>query len=269
MSGPGNLAFTLDTDVKLASASGDAIDIVSSTAKSAVTASAIGPESNLASGTKFSVEDESTSSVIAKADSALTGGTRTQIQVVSEKDITNAESQIVTKAQNFIKSDVTKTLGSDALMLKPLTKVTIQSQDADNEVGTEAGSVELKSEVIIGYSYISTEKLREIITKTLQSKVQKGLSISKKNLTLSVLSVSTKNDKVQVSLKASAIAVPPLTDKEILDSIVGKTAGTLQTLAKEKYHAQSVEFTVEHPIGVFKNILPLFSGNIKLRFLYP
>ena len=267
--GPSNLAFTLDADVKLASASGDAIDIVSSNAKSAITASAIGPESNLASGTKFAVADESTTSVVAKADSALAGGTKTQIQVVSEKDIANAEAQIVTKAQSFIKTDIAKSVGSDALMLKPLTTVTTRSQVADNEVGVEAGSVQLKSDVTIGYSYVSAEKLRAAIVNALSTKIQKGLSVTEKNLTFNVLSVTTKNGKVQLSIKATARAVPPLTEKDILQSITGKTVGTLQSLAKERYHAQSVEFVVDHPVGVFKSILPLFAGNIKLRLLYP
>ncbi len=269
LAGPGNLSFTLDSDVKLASASGDAIDIVSSSAKSAITASAIGPESNLASGTKFSVADESTTSVIAKADSALTGGTRTQIQVVSEKDIANAEAQIITKAQNFLKTTTTKSLGKDTFILKPLISVKTTAQEVDNEVGVEAGSVLLKSNVLISYSYVSNEKLRESITKALAPKIQKGLTVANKNLSYSVLNVSNKNGDVKLSVKANARAVPPLTDDEILNSIAGKTVGTLQSLAKEKYHAQSVEFTVEHPLEIFKNILPLFANNIKLRLLYP
>lgn len=267
--GPGNLSFTLDTDVKLASASGDAIDIVSSSAKSAVTASAIGPESNLASGTKFSVADEATSSVVAKADGGLTGGTKTQIQVVSEKDLTNAEAQITTKAQNFLKNEVTKSLGKDAFILKPLIVVKTTAQDVNNEVGVEAGSVLVKSNVVISYSYVSNGKLRESITKALSSKIQKGLTVADKNLSYNVLNVSNKNGDVKLSIKATARAVPPLTDEEILSSITGKTVGTLQNLAKEKYHAQSVEFTVEHPVDIFKNILPLFAKNIKLRLLYP
>ena len=267
--GPGNLTFTLDTEVKLASASGDAVDIVSSSAKSAITAAAIGPESNLVSGTKFSVAEEPSTTVIAKADSALTGGTKTQIQVISEKDFANAEAQIIAKAQNYVKNNVTKTLGEDALILKPLTTVTTKSQVADNEVGVEAGSVELKSEVVLGYSYVSLESLRATIIKSLQSKINDGLSVPEKNLTFNVQSVSNKNDKVSLSIKATARAVAPVTDEEILRSITGKTVGTLEKLAKEKYLAQSVEFTVEHPVGVFKNILPLFSKNIKLRLLYP
>jgi len=267
--GPGNLSFTLDTDVKLASASGDAVDIVSSTAKSAITASTIGPESNLASGTKFSVADEPTSLVIAKADSALAGGTKTQIQVVSEKDIANVEAQIVAKANDYIKINIAKAIGTDAIILKPLTTVKTKSEVADNEIGTEAGSVVLKSNVTIGYSYVSTEKLRSAVIRALKPKAQKGLTISEKNLSFNVLNVTSKNDVVQLSLKATARAAPPVESDEILRSITGRSVKELQNLAKEKYNAQSVEFTVEHPIGLFKNILPLFPVNIKLRLLYP
>ena len=267
--GPGNLSFTLDSDVKIASASGDAADIVSSTAKSAVTASSIGPESNLASGTKFSVDDESGSSVIAKSDSSFTGGTKTQIQVVAEKDIAKATTQINEKANTYVKDMVEKSLSSDALLLSSLTNVDTQSKESDNKVGAEADSVNVKAVTVLNYSYVSKEKLRMAVAKALQPKVQKGFVIDNKNISLKILSVSQKNEVIQISLKATAHAVPPATEDEIIKSVKGKTIGALQKLAKEKYQAQSVEFVVEHPIGLFKNILPLFSDNIKLRLLYP
>jgi len=269
LTGPGNLTFTLDADVKLASASGDAIDIVSSTAKSSITATAIGPESNLASGTKLSVADESTATVVAKVDGGLTGGTRSQIQVVSEKDIANAEAQIKTKAQVYIQEKVVKSAGSDALILKPLTTVATRSQVENNEVGSEASSVEIKSEVRVGYSYISIKKIKSTVIGVLKSKVQNGLRIADKNLSFNILKVSGGEDDVKLSIKAIAKAVPPFTEQEILKAIVGRTVGALQTLAKERFHAQSVEFVVDHPIAIFKNFLPLLAGNIELLLLYP
>lgn len=269
LTGPGNLSFTLDSDVKIASASGDAADIVSSTAKSAVTASAIGPESNLASGTKFSVADESGSAVIAKSDGSFAGGTRTQIQVVSDKDVAKAESQIKEKARAFVKETVGKKLTTDALLLDSLTAIDIQSQQADKAVGAEADSVTLKATVAVTYSYVSKDKIKESLTKVVLPKVQKDLVVEQKNLSYNLLKVASKDGVTQLSIKSTVRAVPPAEEKEILSSIVGKTVGTLQDLAKEKYHAQSVEFVIEHPIGVFKKILPPFSNNIKLRLLYP
>ncbi|MGB3019717.1 MAG: hypothetical protein WBB58_00690, partial [Microgenomates group bacterium] len=73
----------------------------------------------------------------------------------------------------------------------------------------------------------------------------------------------------QLLIKATVRAVPPDGEKEMISSMVGKTTSALQELAKDRYHAQSVEFVVEHPIALFKNILPPFSNNIKLRLLYP
>jgi len=269
INGPGNLSFTLDADVKIASASGDAADIVSSTVKSAVTASVIGPESNLASGTKFSVADESGSSVIAKNDGSFTGGTKTQIQVVSDKDIAKSEEQIKEKARQFAKDKAAKSLTSDALLLSSLTGIEIQSKNADKAVGTEAESVTVKAEVVVTYSYVSKEKLKLSLIKVLLPKVQKGLVVESKNLSYKILSVTNKNGVTQLLIKATVRAVPPDGEKEMISSMVGKTTSALQELAKDRYHAQSVEFVVEHPIALFKNILPPFSNNIKLRLLYP
>lgn len=269
ITGPGNLSFTFDSDVKIASASGDAADIVSSTAKSAVTASAIGPESNLASGTKFSVADESGTTVIAKSDGSFTGGTRTQIQVVSDKDVAKAESLIKEKARSFVKEQVGKKLTTDALLLDSLTTIDIQSKDTDKAVGAEADSVTLKATVAVTYSYVSKDRIKDSLTKAVQPKVQKGLVVDQKNLSYTLLKVVSKDGVTLLSIRSIVRAVPPVDEKEILSSIAGKTVGTLQNLAKEKYHAQSVEFVIEHPIGVLKKILPPFSNNIKLRLLYP
>lgn len=267
--GPSNLSFKLDAEVKVASASGDAIDIISSSAKSSVTASSIGPESNLAAGTKFTVGDESNSNVVAKNDSSFVGGTKTQIQIVSEKDIANAETKIDNLAQDYLKKNIAKSIGTDAVLLKPLTIIKILTEDLDNQLGEEASSVTLKAEVSLSYSYLSSSKLRKVIADSLRSKIQKNLTISERDIKYKVLTVKDIKGDVQVEVKSTARAVSPVTEAEILKSISGKSIDAMQTLAKEKYQAQGMEFTITHPIKLFQSILPLFPNNIKLSLLYP
>ena len=83
----GSLKFTLDSDVTIASksAGSDYVDVPGK-ANVAITAATIGTDHNIASGTEFTVASFGKDSYVAKNDSALTGGTSEEVQVVGKDD---------------------------------------------------------------------------------------------------------------------------------------------------------------------------------------
>ncbi|MEK7551379.1 MAG: baseplate J/gp47 family protein, partial [Patescibacteria group bacterium] len=89
----GGVKFSLDEGVKVASASGDLFSGTKpGTTNVKVTASEIGTEGNLPSGSKFNVGTSKT--VAAKNDSAFSGGTKKSVTVVSDKDLAKLRSEL-------------------------------------------------------------------------------------------------------------------------------------------------------------------------------
>ncbi|MEI8232545.1 MAG: hypothetical protein WCG44_02260 [bacterium] len=83
----GSLKFTLDEDVTVASksASSDYVDVPGK-ASVAMTASTIGSDSNVASGTEFTIASFAKDSYVGKNDEGLTGGSSKEVKVISKDD---------------------------------------------------------------------------------------------------------------------------------------------------------------------------------------
>lgn len=263
------LEFVLDGEVKVASASGDASAITSSTAKGAITARAIGPESNLAAGTKFSVADESSASVLGKNDSALSGGTKREIQTVAKEDVVALQKSISTQASAFTKAKINKKLEKGSSLLSQLTTVKNVSTDLSAEEGEEADTVSLKSGVQITHYFYKDSQLKKLIAQEFQKRAKKGYVLSEDNIAYTVRSVKKDGDNFVINLDARAKAAPPVSINEIRDQIVGKSSADLEKIMREKFAATGIEFVVKHPIGFLEFWLPLIKQNIRVSVVYP
>ena len=104
--GPGNLQFQLTSEVNVASSSAnlDMGIITMGQTKAVATAVDIGPESNIKEGTKLTFKDFSENELLARSSNPFTGGTRTQINIVSKTDIDDLTSQITADVdQNYLR----------------------------------------------------------------------------------------------------------------------------------------------------------------------
>src|SRR3989338_5003136 len=129
-----NLKFVLESEVKIASATGDASSPLPSTAKVSVVAEEIGEEYNLTANTKFTIEGKS-KNLLAKNDSALTGGSKKQIQTVAKKDQEDLLDTILNKAKKETPS--IKALSGE-IVAASLSRVDFSKTDFSRELGEES-----------------------------------------------------------------------------------------------------------------------------------
>lgn len=262
-----NLAFTLDSDAKVASASGDASAITSGTAKVGVTAMAIGPDSNLATGSRFTVADESSTVVIAKNESAFSGGTKRQVQVVSEKDIDAAESLVNDKAKDAVTRDV-RASGSGRVLLDSLTTYDTVTQSLSSKAGEGASSLTLKANVESKYYYIQDSDVKTVLARIFAQKKRENLSITEKQIQYRVTQAKKKGEDITLAISATGHAVLPVREHDIAQSLITKSVRDAVQIAKTKFSAQSMEYSVEHPLPFLQGVLPVISQNITIRLQY-
>ncbi len=262
-----NLAFTLDSDVKVASASGDASSITSGSAKVGVTAMAIGPDSNLTSGSRFTVAEESSSVVIAKNDTALSGGTKRQVQVVSEKDIETAESLVKRKAQEAVQSD-SGARSPGATVLGTLTTHDITAKTVSSKVGEGASSLSMKASVESQYYTVKDTDVKKRLLEIFGTKKKAGLRITEKQVTYRITQVKQRDESITLTINATGHAVLPVTETEIAQSLVVQSADAAVEVVKSKFKALSMEYSVEHPLPVLRNTMPIIPQNITIRLQY-
>lgn len=263
------LKFVLEDKVTVASASvAPDLSLQPGKGKASVLAEEIGPESNLAKDQKFQVGDFPQNRYLANNENAFSGGSKRNVQTVSEEDVSSLEDAILAKAKKHVDGQVKSKLPQGAVLLPQLTSYDLGEITYSQKVGDEATSVEGKSAAQITYFTYKQKDFLQIINLNLKPEVKSGFKISDKATNYKIKEINQDDDNYLFSVDVRTKAVEDIKTAELLAKTRGKTSEKLQNLVKDEYHADGVELEVSHPIPWLKNWLPLFKKNINLEISY-
>ncbi|MEK7096875.1 MAG: hypothetical protein AAB859_01000 [Patescibacteria group bacterium] len=258
---PNNLKYILESEVKVASATGDASSSQPSTVKVSVVAAEIGEGYNLAASTKFSIEGKS-NNLLAKNDSAFSGGSKKQIQTVSKKDQEDLKASIVSKAKKQIPS--IKILPDEAIA-SSLSTTDFNKTIFSKEIGEESNKLTLQATVDTTQYLYNKKLFIDKILVLLRPEVDSGYKLEKENISYTVNKISKDDQNLKVDTKIKAKAVIKISDDEIKKSLLGKNQSAIKEILKSQYKIDGYNLDISEPLPIFKNYLPFFLKNIILK----
>jgi hypothetical protein len=225
-----SLKYSLDKDVSVASASGDVFSgTTPGTANVTVTASDIGQDYNLPSGTKFSVG--SSSDTAAKNDNAFSGGTKKSITVVSNDDLNKLLSNLPKNLEQKAKDDLKTKQTSDKTIISPFISEDVTNKSFNKKENEESSSVTLNGTVEFNaISYLNKDM--EDFANSLFTSDEKIMS---DNLTITAKNIKPqKNDTIIADLTVNAKLMPKVNLDDLRKQIAGfsvtKANNTLSNL---------------------------------------
>ncbi len=254
----GDLQFTLDNNVSIASAS--AVKLTTNTG--AITANVIGAKSNLASGTIFTIKGYSLSEAAAQNDQALSGGTSKDVAVVSRIDQDNLVKALTTELVDKAKQDLTSSVSGTEQLIDTTIKTSVVDKTFVEELDQEAKELHGKATIAVsGISYNKTD-LVSLLSGTLGDDLPSGYTFDPKytNVTLSDTQVK-KDGKVTATAQLSGVAIPQLDLPRITQALAGKTMGAAQEYLKSINGVGAAAFRFQ--LSLFKN-LPINKHNISV-----
>lgn len=262
----GNLSFTLDNDVSIASASESLASgtVTFGKANGAIIALKLGPQSNLPANTEFSLKDIGTSVMVARNDTALSGGSSKVVTVVSRADydklIADLTRELIAKAQAELGNSVT---GSERLIEETI-KTTVTSKkfnaELDQEVQEFAGTITI---AISGISY-RNEDIAALFADLVAANVPTGYTMRGAGDTVLVKTMKMQKDgSITMQVEYQGQALPVFDLPAIKAKLAGKTPVQAQEILKEISGIGGVEIgTVIRSLWGQK--LPAKSGNIAI-----
>ena len=165
--------FTLDSNVNIASASGDIFSgTTPGTTQTTVTAQNIGTDANVPSGTTFTIGSSNT--VAAKNDNAFSGGTKKTVTVVSSNDIAALRSKLEASVQDTAKQKLSGAASSDETVLPILSNPTLENQNFDHHVNDPASEVTLTADVVYSGMAFAKNDLDQFATTIAKQKYHSG-----------------------------------------------------------------------------------------------
>jgi hypothetical protein len=260
---PNGLSFALDSAVTINAVGSHSADqaVTPSTVNVNVTASDIGKESNLPSGTKFTVAGFVTSDLVAKNDNPFSGGTSKNITVISKDDIAKVLTDLPKKLEDKAKADLAGKLSGDITLLPNLVSETVDKKDFDKNVGDEASQVTLTGTVT--YQGVSYNK-NDIVSLALNLFNSKDITINKDNLNILVKDMKSKDKEVNANLNIQALLLPKIDDGTLTKQIAGQPTAKAESILSGLTQVSSVSISISPSLPFVTKNLPRNSKNIKI-----
>jgi hypothetical protein len=273
LTGPNNLKFTLDTSVQVASQSSttgaDFSTIIKPGKTDAVgsTATEIGPEGNIAAGIELSVAGFGSDQVVAKVDSAFSGGVSRDVTVVTSDDqkklLASLTSDLKKKASEKVQSE----LEAGFKVLEEGLSEEIVKRSYTKNVGDQATDFTLNLTINYKGTAYSEGDLKSIVSKLVETNVPEGYELDlSKTETQADVSKLEKDGRIIFLAKFKAKLMPKIDQAKIKQEIAGKTPQEAAERLRqvENVIGSNIELTPSLPIQALQR-LPFLSNNITLE----
>ncbi len=232
--------FTLDNEVKVASASSQEYNVIASSEEVSVTASAIGPESNLDKDKEFSIANFDTSSYAAKNAAAFSGGSSREIQAVAKKDIDTATSDLLQAATTQLREQI-ESQGTQESPVLFGHQVKIASSQSSAKVGDEQKFVTVTLTAEAQGLRVPAQELERVAIEVFESKLEPGQQLQPGKTRISTKSLSGDLNNLQLQAELSTQILPDISASELRQKVAGQYIPRAETLLRESANVARFE----------------------------
>jgi hypothetical protein len=263
---PQGLEFTFDSLVTINAVASHSADEIVTPEKVTVnvTANQLGKESNLPSGTKFSVDSFDTSDLIAKNDDPFSGGTKKEVTVVSKNDSSKLAENLIKQLENKAKEDLQKQLPQNKILLHIFISKALIKQSLNAKVGDETNQLTLTGTV--EYQGISYDKndLMTFIKSFLSKDIPSNQEIDYNNVRTTVDIKNINDEEINANLNIKALSLPKIDQNKLIKDIRGKSFEVSQDLITKLPQIADVNIKLSPDIPFLPKNLPSREKNIKI-----
>lgn len=258
------LEFILDKDVLVSSASGDVFTGTKpGTTSIAVSASDIGANYNLPSGTKFSFA--SNKSLAGKNDSAFSGGSKKSVTVVSKDDLAKLKIDLIKELEDKAGTELEKQSQQDEVILPIILSTNVEKVKYDKNAGDEAKTVKLNAGIsFTGLSYKKMD-VKDFAKEILQKKYSQDMTFDENSLDISVKEPKEKNSKeITGTLAINALLMPKIDNKDIAKQLSGKSQKEAESILSRIPQLERSEIIFRPNISFISKFLPRLPNHVTI-----
>lgn len=260
-----SVAFTLDTDVSVASASESIGSITFGKSTANVTAKDIGPNGNVTGSSEFTFAGVSSNQVSARNEAAFTGGTSKQVTVVSRADQDALIKALTADLVGQAKQQLLTMAGGERL-IDATVKTDVAEKVFDAELDQEAKELHGKVTVKVTGISIADSDIKAALSALVEAKVPAGYTLAPEQTNVTTSNVTVKKDgTITLTAKLVAVALPQINQIALQRALAGKDVNAALAILKETRGVGGAEF--RFALSPTKSRLPFSSKNITITVM--
>ena len=257
------LEFVINDDIKIASTSSFSTSFSSQKVK--VSANLFGKEYNIPSSTNFTVKRVATSDLFAKNEAAFSGGTKEEIQVVSDKDLDTLSETITKRLFSKAKNQASIKLNSDDALIPVMLSSEFKEKDFDKKEKEKATAIKLKATITFTLGVYKKEEFSKFISSSKDFNIPKDFKLSDKESEISISDIKQNKNDVSAKFSFNAIFKPAIDNKKIPKLIAGKSKKSAEDRIKAISGVSDVAIRFSNKLPLLPEIIPLRGENITVE----
>lgn len=261
----GGLKFVLDTGVTIASQSASDSGIAFGKASTSVTASAIGADGNLPSGSTFTVVGFTTDKLSAKSEGNFSGGTSREVNVVSSDDA----QRLLAKLSSDLKQQAQQKLQEKypgKKILKEALLENIKKKSYNKNINDAATEFSLDMTINYKGTAFDDADLKTIVSKLVTLDVPSDFQLDlAETETQAEVSKLEKDGKLIFLARFKAKLLPKIDTSKIKDKIRFRTKSEAENILKNMDNILGSDINLKPNLPGLLARIPLLPGNITLE----
>lgn len=257
--------FTLDISVNIASQSAADSGITYGKVNATVTASAVGADGNLPSGSELTAGNLSSSQVSAKAEGNFSGGTSKEVTVVSSDDQKRLLASLTSNLRKQAQTKLQEKLSQKKILEEALNEEIVKKTFSKN-INDQASEFSLNLTVKYKGTAFEDKDLKLIVSKLIDTQVPEGFKLNLEDTeTQADVSKLEKDGRLIFLARFKAKLMPKIDTDKVRNQIKGKTPSEVENILKGMENILGSEIKFSPSLPPFLQRLPIFGRNIKIE----
>jgi hypothetical protein len=260
------LKFTLDSTATLKAVASHSADETVTPEKTTanVTADQLGKESNLPSGTKFTVASYDTADIVAKNDNPFSGGSKKEVTVASKTDAAKLEENLLKQLESKAREDLQKKLSGSTILLPTFITETLSEKSFSVKIGDEASQLTLNGTAEYqGLTYSKNDLIE--FSKSLSKDLPSNQTIDYNNIKATASSIKQKNDdEIEANLNIKTLLLPKFDENNLIKEIKNKSFTVTEDTLYKLPNVSDIKIKLSPSLPFLPKKLPLMEKNIKI-----
>ena len=260
-----DLEFEVQDEVVVASTSSFSTTL--SNAKGKILATKFGKEYNLPSNSNFTIKGASSNNYIGKNSDAITGGTKKETTVVSEKDLEDLLESIVEKLEKEALSKAQEQKDSNFELLPKAISFEVLEKKYTKKEGEESGNVGISARIEYQFGKYGKEDIRNVVDSLSRGEVPGTYALieGESSVEITDITVDQKNKSASAKIKVNAIYSPKVESEELASGLRGKNESYVKKQIESIAGITDVRVDFRRTLPLFPKILPQNSKNIRIE----
>lgn len=257
------LKFSLDLTVNIASRSAE--DGTWGKATATITASLVGADGNLPSGTDLTVSGQSTDKIIAKSEGNFSGGTSKDITVVSDADQKRLLASLASDLRRQAQQKLQEKLPGKKILEEALEEFIVK-KSYSKAINDQAAEFSLDLTIHYKGTAFEDKDLKQIVGKLVTTEVPPGFKLNLEGTeTQADVSKLEKDGKLIFLARFKAKLLPEIDTEKVKNQIRFKTSSEVADLLKSMDNVLGSDIRISPILPKPLQRFPLLGRNIKIE----